>query len=138
MPEQDTEKIKRLNHYFNVEKNKSTMKPKIISIFIVIFLSLTFGGCNKSLGDAIVGRWIPEQGSTEVFMEFFEDGTLLMNSGSHKQQTATWSQAGDNRIKTQSTVGNESEIVVHENIRIEGDRMTISFEGGDVIMVRSK
>jgi hypothetical protein len=113
-------------------------QTKIASFFIGALLILMVNGCKQSVEEAIIGRWIPEQEGSEVFMEFFEDGTLLMNNGHHGNQPGTWSRAGDNRIKTQISKGDDSEIVVLENVRIDGDRMTISFEGEDETLVRTE
>ena len=48
-------------------------QTKIASFFIGALLILMVNGCKQSVEEAIIGRWIPEQEGSEVFMEFFED-----------------------------------------------------------------
>ena len=91
------------------------MKKRYFATIVLIALTLSlFASCSSS--SSVVGRWRHESGNEGSDIEFFKDGTGIL-----EQRSIDW-KIEDNRIIVTS-MG----IAMSLNFKLSGDELTISY-----------
>jgi hypothetical protein len=99
---------------------------------LLLTLALAFSACGGGGGDdAIVGVWTDEQGLVEY--EFKSDGALVVTFMGQEDQT-TYSTEDGLLMFPDPDTGEQSEI----QYRVEGDRLIMTLDGEEGILVRKE
>lgn len=113
----------------------TTMKSTI-SILLITIACIVSVSCTNTANKEILGRWYVIQGDFDFF-EFFSDGAFLAKNDT-LQHSGKWSAINDNRIKAEVTVFGTTTILLFEDIKITGDRMTLTLNGNNCELSRNK
>lgn len=110
---------------------RSRMVP-VVAICLFLVLPLALGACGGGDGDkAIVGVWTDEAGMMDY--EFTSDGKLVIVFMGEEEETSYSAKDGTLFFPDPDT-GEEAQI----DYRVEGDRLIMSFDGEEGVLVRKE
>jgi len=98
------------------------MKGKFILVFgILLISSLISFGCSGTSISPLVGKWAEENDPKDVVLEFFKDGSGIVDGSK-----VTWTASENGQLTFKDTDG-RTESYVYE---ISGSILTLIFDGG--------
>ncbi len=101
------------------------------ALLLVVALAFAACGGGGNGDDALIGVWTDEQGLMEY--EFTSDGALVVRFMGEEDQT-TYSAEDGRLMFPDPDTGDQSEI----QYRVEGDKLIMTFDGEEGILIRRK